>query len=596
MEKQRTITRTFCALLSMVMLLLTLAVFPAVAEDTSEDMEITPAPMEGIENLTSTSTTTQEPALLDITSGSAVMDVGKTYLPVHDDFEIASIYSFTSTVQVQTGNLLYANAIGSCQITILYYNESNILSTFSCQIEVMDVLGTIDVTRSNVFVEKGQKYILDFGGVDVYSVNIINNNPTVLNLLANQKVIEAVEADSVIIHYSYYGEGGTVGSAICNVDVFEAADLPDGEYVIKDNGSGLYISNNTTDCVIEGINPETLSVDTVRWEISTYSDGYCNIRSKNLIQYLAINENSITTNTDITLSYNLAELTTKWKILKDHEGRFIIIPQYGETQNMVLWTLGRNSGCNLALVYYYSTDIHSRTAKERGWDIYDDTKYYLNNYYDISFTDTVLTNYIPFANDFAINVFAKYSTPIVVNGSPIYADDHPLSICECSNIECSDSDNCSEHHIIASNYHNYNSHGIYRSKSHIVVMWANRTVSSYCDTENGVHAINAPGLAFGGGSTISFYYWPGTYHESAMAILLTHELAHVMGCPEMYRDPTHDSVSGMSCVMEYFAVEDAKAFYEYITESPERYLCAFCITCQNTSPLWTPFYSLTHNS
>ena len=40
MKKQRAFTRTFCALLSVVMLLLTLAVFPAVAEDTSEDMEI----------------------------------------------------------------------------------------------------------------------------------------------------------------------------------------------------------------------------------------------------------------------------------------------------------------------------------------------------------------------------------------------------------------------------------------------------------------------------------------------------------------------------------------------------------------------------
>lgn len=114
MKKQRTFTRTFCALLSVVMLLLTLAVFPAVAEDTSEDIEITPIPMEDVENLTPTSTNTaSEPEILNVTSGNVVMDLGKTYLPVHDDFEITNIYSFSAYVQTQTGGLLYANTIGS---------------------------------------------------------------------------------------------------------------------------------------------------------------------------------------------------------------------------------------------------------------------------------------------------------------------------------------------------------------------------------------------------------------------------------------------------------------------------------------------------
>lgn len=108
-----------------------------------------------------------------------------------------------------------------------------------------------------------------------------------------------------------------------------------------------------------------------------------------------------------------------------------------------------------------------------------------------------------------------------------------------------------------------------------------------------MHTVNPPGLALGGGGTITFYYWPGNYHESAMAILLTHEFAHAMGCPERYLDPTHDGADGMTCVMEYFVAEEAETFYDYIMECPNRYLCAFCIACQNISDQWTPFYSLT---
>ncbi|MBQ9780785.1 MAG: hypothetical protein IJW00_07550 [Clostridia bacterium] len=296
MKKQRTFTRTFCALLSAVMLLLTLAVFPAVAEGASEDIEITPVPMEDVENLTPTSTTTeQEPELLDVTSGSVVIDLGKTYRPVHDNFEITTIYVYNSIVQVQAGSLLYANTIGSAQITLLYYNENNILSAFSCQVEVMDVLGTINVTRSNVFVEKGQKYILDFGDLDVYSVNIMNYDTLILRSLANGKAIEAVEADTVNIQYSYYAEDGASVSAVCAVEVFEKANLADGEYVIKDNGRGLYISNNIIDGVGEGIKPESLATDTVRWELSKYPDGYYTFASinsdQNAIQYMTTNQN-----------------------------------------------------------------------------------------------------------------------------------------------------------------------------------------------------------------------------------------------------------------------------------------------------------------
>ena len=306
MKKQRTFTRTFCALLSVVMLLLTLAVFPAVAEDTSEDIEITPIPMEDVENLTPTSTNTaSEPEILNVTSGSVVMDLGKTYLPVHDDFEITNIYSFSAYVQTQTGGLLYANTIGSAQITLLYYNENNILSAFSCQVEVMDVLGTIDVTRSNVFVEKGQKYILDFGDLDVYSVNIMNYDTLILRSLANGMAIEAVEADTVNIQYHYYTEDGASICAVCAVDVFEAANLPDGEYVIQEDKEDNYLTYDMPcqlNCPVKTKNDASRADDYVRWLVVATGDGYYTIRSVETIAWVTVANSSSTEGTQIQLS------------------------------------------------------------------------------------------------------------------------------------------------------------------------------------------------------------------------------------------------------------------------------------------------------
>lgn len=608
MKKQRTFTRTFCASLSTVMLLLILAVFPAVAEDTSDDIEITHVPMEDVEILTPTSTTTeQEPELLDATSGNVVMDLEKTYRLEHDDFEITAIYAYDSIAQVKVGNLLYANAIGTAQITLLYYNENNILSTFTCQVEVIDVLGTIDVTRSNVFVEKGQKYILDFGDLDVYSVNIMNYDTLILRSLANGKAIEAVETDTVNIQYNYYAEDGTSVSTVCTVDVFEAvSDQYNGEYVIQEDDTATYMVNDTPlvlDSPLKTISDADRSNDHNRWYIRPTGDGYYFIQSVGSILWVTVADNSSAEGAPIQLSSNLSVTGARWKILKNNLGRILLTPECAESQNLVMWIAADTAdGNTLELMDYYGdkhSDIHNN-----GWDIFDDTKYYIDNYYDISLQASPIVDFIPAANNFVINVFAEHNFPIEVYQEATYYEN--LTINNCTNdINEPCSSTCAppdseflhkNHHKDRIKYNNEVQIRVHHSDSHTIVMWANRDRNAYCFGNDRDHQTGAS-YAIGGISYNKTIFYSLTqnllYSQALMSILYCHEFSHNMGLDEQYQISGHDLYQGMNCVMEYMNDYEAYAFYLYLTENNgEYYDKAHCASCQTKLLTTTPFFEL----
>ncbi len=598
MKKQRTYTRTFCVLLSVVMLLLTLTVFPAVAENTTEDVNSTLVPIEGVENLTQTSTTTeQEPELLNVTSGSVVIDLGKTYRPIHDDFEITSINAFSTCVQPQSGNVIYANEIGMAQIMLLYYNENNILSVFSCQVEVMDVLGTIDVTRSKVFVEKGQKYILDFGELDVYTINIMNYDTLILRSLANGKAIEVVETGTVNIHYSYYTEDGAVASAICTVDVYENANIASGEYVIQEKTNNHYLTYDMPcqlNCPVKTKNDASRADDYVRWLVVATGDGYYTIRSVETIAWVTVANNSSTEGTQIQLSTSPSVAGARWKILKNKFGRIILTPECAQTQNLVMWiATDRWAGSELSIQNYNGTN--NTVISEKGWVIFDDTKYYIDNYYDISLKDSPIVSFIPTANNFVINVYKTYNISFTIHKEASYFEHLSINECTCGlNIACTNSDSHQNHHKNRNKYHTQIDK-IYRGSSHILIMWANRVGTAYCIYEEGEHYTYAP-LALSEGNRIMFYTLSTNmlYCEALMSVLHCHELTHNMGLPDVYDNPDHDLPHGMQCVMERMFDYEAYDFYLYLTENNgEYYQNAHCTSCQEKLLSASPFLELT---
>ncbi len=605
--------RTLCALLSAVMLLPVFSTLTAAAETAPLIPEITPAPIEQTENAAETATSS-EPELLNVSSGSVVVDVGKTYRPVLDGFELASINSFSACVQPQAGNLLYANAIGTAQIMLLYYNENNILSVFNCQIEVMDVLGTIDVTRSNVFVEKGQKYILDFGDLDVYSVNIMNYNTLILRPLANYKAIEAVEADTVNIYYSYYDENKTSISAVCTVEVYKE---PDSEIFNSHTNSYFITLSPTPDSVFHCLayqNDASGSYPIMQYHgnydsayqnftIISSINGYYRIFAPLYSSYMGIDQSSATTDAEITFINSLSITDSQiidWKILQGKDSRLLLVPKNAENNQIILSSQGGTvqNGDRLELRAY------DQSNSGKVWSLFS-TTIYINNYYDKSLQDNTIwdqdiISLIPTANDFLNDAFftsfnrLSFGTglsPTAVFDSPTDSEDCPSGIdapCFCSNTN----------HKSVSKALQYTYH-LPRNNSEISVLWTDRPENVYYfdhpnttpTYDSAIACIMRPypsSIMFFTIARTSAIYLPAI--EAKMSIVLAHEVAHTMGLSEQYGDKDkkteHDiymeelkalTSKEYCCVMEKCYSQYVVVFYEDILRGDINAFCDLCV-------------------
>ncbi|MBO5043328.1 MAG: RICIN domain-containing protein [Clostridia bacterium] len=614
--------RALCALLSAVMLLLSLAVFPAMAEDTPKDATATPVPIVESTELSPSTATPAEPEFLDITSGSVVVDVGKIYRPVHDDFEIASMSSFSTCVQPQTGNLLYANAIGTAQIMFLYYNENNILSVFNCQIEVMDVLGTIDITRSNVFVEKGQKYILDFGDLDVHSVNIMNYDTLILRSLANGKVIEAVEAGTVNIQYSYYDENETSVSTVCSIDVYKS---PDPE-IFNSQINSYFISlspsmSSAFHCLAcESISPDNYPIMQYhgsygnayqKFTVISSDDGYYRIFSPFCSSYMGIDQSSATTDADIMFINSLCLTDSQiidWKILEGEDSRLLFVPQNAENNQIILSCQGGSvqNGDRLQLRLY------DQSSNARIWSLFS-TTIYINHYYDNSLQgddsiNEVILSLIEEITFDTCDLLSPYlntnNISIAIGNLPTAYYDAPADQCTTGiNNPCNDT--CTTY--LESNVHckeinhifDHMSSCIPRSNNEITVLWADRDLYTYCDHIKNTHQTHNA-LATTGGRTeyrssiqvYSLYYalysttLPVTQQlEYLMRHILTHEIFHTFSLNDRYEIATHKLAGetsyddSISCVMEASTdINKIKAFYEEVKEGTLNIFCEACAT------------------
>lgn len=485
---------------------------------------------------------------------------------------------------------------------------------------MIDALGIIDVTRSNVFVEKGQKYILDFGDFDVCSVNIMNSDTTVLSPIAYGKAIEAMEADSVMIHYSYYEDGGAVGSAVCTVDVFEAADIEDGDYFITKLHGGDYISFENP-LIIDA--PIVLSEDISRknsnntvWRIAKATDGYYTFMSNANIRYLTACNNTTTQAYEILMKTNPSIPDAKWKILIDHEGLLFITPQSGETNCLVLHAPGRRAGTELILVDYYDTEYNYADSWQHRWSVYEPIVY-IDHYYDSSINSNSL--FIPVISYITPEVIASYKklfdVDIEVAQEPTFCSSIIADQCNKASASPCDSNcatSCSGHHKNLVKVISSINNQIPRKNGHMITFWTHRPVGAYClaDEDTRQHTITD---ALG---AVNFYnpqialmlrfvpiYGEDIENEYAPEafITLSHELAHTFGMEEVYDNgyvevegsdelwddptiPNHDATNQMVCVMERLKNNYAADFYNKISNG---YISAFCPSCSLSMEIYT---------
>ena len=110
------------------------------------------------------------------------------------------------------------------------------------------------------------------------------------------------------------------------------------------------------------------------------------------------------------------------------------------------------------------------------------------------------------------------------------------------------------------------------------VMWADRAYDSYCHGDQHTE-FNAIAVVYNSWPVINFLTLDPNEANDAqkrkakMSIVLTHEMAHVLGLPDVYDDEAH---TGVECVMNTYSTESGVSFYKRIMDGKADYFCQSC--------------------
>ena len=607
--------RTISMLLSITWLMCSFGIMYIHAENNSDPTIQAVSPEAVTEAETNASAAT--PEVVNITSGSVLLELGKTYLLVHDEWEILNIYSFSSIATNTGTNTIITNEEGSATLSIMYLNSEGFLSSFALQIEVLDISGTIDLANSSVFVEKGKNYWMIHSEQTPITINSTNHNIVTTN---GSRVLVAVDTGSTNLSY-YYTENGNSVYEVCEVDVYAPVDINSLKTSASDlffitvqssiSGS-LYAINQATEATshtptLQFVNYSKYSEQT--FKITPTTDGYCYIYSPYKSAFLVINSSVASTDAAIMFSSSLlfdGSQIYKWKFIKKDDTTLLLLPQHAEDAQLVLTcddtSLTRND--TLALQPY------ANTANRRTWDLYNST-FYVNNYFEYSLydyvgPDAIITNLIDDANNFAQHVFnMSFPSPLVSMGSsPSYVSDFVTSQCptglynNCDDVLCSSNHSHKNINIVHRNI----KQNIDRKNNEISVMWADRQVGTFCshDANGPCSASYAAGCTPGlqndrnivlicSVSNYLVYNQETVFTEEKfkvlMGIVLAHEISHTLGINERYTVDTHRLDNEIYfqdscvCIMEgYTGIENMTDFYNDVIEGRTEPFCESCIS------------------
>ena len=279
---------------------------------------------------------------------------------------------------------------------------------------------------------------------------------------------------------------------------------------------------------------------------------------------------------------------TYWKIEITSNKNYKITPYLYELNEKVL-TAGDDYDLTLSTYVPYSGQ---NTSCRDEWCLVRKV-ISIVNYYDASFEENeTLQSYIEDAVDFANIAYSKYyHIGIHMDGVAIRKQ---TNIDNCSkthlNSPCDDScaSDCRDHHknTVSVSTELYNS--VPRADNHIYVFWSHRP-GAYCNREDdpSTEAIDykhmlkgSVAVVYSGRPIIHFLNIPSyrstdTKYKS-MSITLVHEIAHIIGMPEMYVINGHDSDDDTNCVMERLQVENYGFFYSDVLNSEVNPFCSMC--------------------
>ena len=550
-----------------------------------------------------------EPEIIDITSGSILLEVGKTYRPVYGTFEILNIYSFNSLVTVNADISITANEEGTTSLYFMYENSENGLSAFVCQVRIVEISGTINLADDVVFIEKGRNYRW-IHSEQLVAISMMNMDIAALS--NDGSVITGVDVGSGNIAYSYIQDGELVDD-VCTFDVFEAVDI---NSLRTNNSDNFYItldSNRLWAMTYENdgssMYPAIYGADyslffNQEFDIQQTSDGYCYIYSPRNYAYLVINDTELSEHSEIEFSSSLLHDGTqinKWKFLKKETSSLLLVPQGAENEQLFLSCNSWREGTK------YRLRTYSDPSSIRRWGLYP-SNVYLNHYYDYSLgnnvgPDLLVLNLIDEASAFTNNVFSRYYPSMRVNMklSPTYTPDSPADQCTtgidnpCNNNVCGNA----HVHKNVDKIRNYIIDDLPRKNNEITILWSDRTPGAFCLHESyGCDPLMAAGLSSTHAEkrmsihilgVTKFIYQvfqrnpTSEQVEAFMSIVLAHEVMHTFGLGERYYIDSHiladedEYHSSIQCIMET-AIDPALTtdFYQMVLDGSIDPLCDTC--------------------
>lgn len=319
----------------------------------------------------------------------------------------------------------------------------------------------------------------------------------------------------------------------------------------------------------DGIPIQQYPLDTTSrqwWRIERRVDGFYTIQNVYSGRYAGVKDKSGEDNAPIVqyADYDdYIEDKCKWSIGISTAGNYILSPTSSHTEGRVLAVPSSTSGAGANLIQYSYVDDSNYTDE---WTIEQDTITYVN-YYDYSFTDSILLSYIEQAVQFCNVVFSKYfPLHFQMEDAPEFVTLYSCPNGEegCNNSTCGNRCSVTHHkNIVQIELSLLSCAGGSQniSEDELHVLWSNHPIGYYCeDKGNGHTEAEYYGLTYDGSSVIEILRLFGTTYEQRlanMALLLAHETAHTLGMSEAYN--SNDIYNG-----EHIGAKHSKEYIDCI--------------------------------
>lgn len=474
-------------------------------------------------------------------------------------------------------------------------------STTISELQTTDSSASV-IEHDTIFVAVGAYYTFT-PQIEVASCYVLPLNYTgAISVINNSTIFQGIRegTETLLVYYTTLE-----GESRCESCLVRVIDFTADNYMIKPkNSTASFVKYNNNNIVNHESPVEITSISSQNRSKHSFilthtSNGFFKIQSSDYQAYLGVSEiaEGATVNFIVPL-LNLEILDSyilEWQLKINHENVVTLVPLGGASSNLVLSMSATGEGLILASV---------DSSYNNEWEFFTEN-IHINNYYDSSVMDDPtfienITEATYFLNEYA---FSSITANIEFT-EPIYYDNDSG---DCGTGFCTNNCNtaCIKHHKNINRISDV-LRQIPRGKNQVSVMWADRPPTAYCiDDATGVHS---PFASYDTNGNIEYTAAQTSYSRNygayiqfftidhnlpfedmklgIMSMILAHEMAHVLGLPEVTDSPTHTSTS---CIMEYMSLNSMYVLYLYLTNthSIDSIFCSSCITeLKNLANIW----------